>query len=147
MKVQKVFKKAQVQNSALGNANKKRYVAELLPGILFTDYLDGRLSNILYRSRVTDYGRYFDFVFNYIDLGNYWEIDIVRLPDYRGRDTSAGTIHTLPSSRGGRKICLATGHEPRDERAAKKLSMSWADLQAEYIKTGVTPDEQIRRNH
>jgi hypothetical protein len=25
--------------------------------------------------------------------------------------------------------------------------MSWADLQAEYIKTGVTPDDQIRRNH
>ena len=108
---------------------------------------DGYVNNIIYRSRVTDSGRYFDFKFNYVNLGSYWEIDIVDLPNYRGRSTSAYIIHTLPSDRGGKKICVATGHEPRTEKDAKKLSMSWADLQAEYIKTGVTPDEQIRRNH
>lgn len=108
---------------------------------------DGCVRNIHYRSKVTDYGRYFDFVFNYINLGNHWEIDIVQFPDYRGRNTSPYIIHTQPSSRGGRKICLAVGHEPRSERDAKKLSMSWADLQAEYIKTGKTPDQQISENH
>lgn len=120
---------------------------DLQPGLLCVDYLNGSLRNILYRSKVTDYGRYFDFVFNYINVGGHWEIDIARFPDYRGRSTSAYIIHTLPSDRGGRKICVATGHEPRTERDAKKLSMSWADLQAEYIKTGRTPDQQIQANH
>ena len=130
-----------------GYSNRAGGAAELQPGVLCVNYLEGRNRNILYRSRVVDYGRYFDFIFNYINLGGYWEIDIVRLPNYRGRSTSAHIIHTLPSSRGGRKICVASGHEPRSEREAKKLSMSWADLQAEYIKTGKTPDDQIRDNH
>lgn len=147
MKKSSVFKNKHSQNKYSGEANKKSAIVELLPGILCVDYLVGSLHNILYRSRVTDYGRYFDFVFNYINLGGYWEIDIVSLPDYRGRSTSASIIHTLPSDRGGKKICVATGHEPRSERDAKKLSMSWADLQAEYIKTGKTPDQQIRENH
>lgn len=130
------------------DAGKRNDVAvELQPGILCVDYLYGRYKNILYRSKVTDHGRYFDFVFNYINLGRYWEIDIAVLPDYRGKNTSAYIIHTLPSDRGGKKICVATGHEPRTEIDAKKLSMSWADLQAEYIKSGLTPDEQIRRNN
>lgn len=147
MKQFNVLKCEQPQNSFSRGVDKKKGPVELQPGILCVDYLYGSLKNILYRSKVTDYGRYFDFVFNYINVGSYWEIDIVRFPDYRGRSTSAYVIHTLPSDRGGRKICVATGHEPRSERDAKKLSMSWADLQAEYIKTGKTPDDQIRDNH
>lgn len=135
------------QNLLIGNADMKKGAVELHPGVLCVDYLDGSLRNIHYRSNVTDYGRYFDFVFNYINLGNYWEIDIVRFPDYRGRNTSASIIHTLPSARGGRKICISAGHEPRTERDAKMLSMAWADLQAEYIRTGRTPDQQIRDNY
>lgn len=119
---------------------------ELQPGILCVDYLIGNRF-CKYYSRVTDRGQCFEFKFRYIDLGGYWEIDIVELPNYRGRSTSAYIIHTLPSDRGGKKICVATGHEPRTERDAKKLSMSWADLQAEYIKTGRTPDQQIQANH
>ena len=147
MKKSNVFKQKQSQDTVFGNADLKGCAVELQPGILCVDYLNGSLRNILYRSKVTDYGRYFDFVFNYINVGRYWEIDIVRLPNYRGKDTSASIIHTYPSARGGKKICVATGHEPRSERDAKKLSMSWADLQAEYIKTGKTPDTQIRENH
>lgn len=114
---------------------------EIRPGTLHLDYYQ-------YRSRVIDYnGSYFDFFLRYINCGRYWEIDILQLPNYRGRSTSAGIIHTLPSARGGRKICVAEGHEPRSEYDAKKLSMAWCDLQAEYIKTGVTPDQQIARNH
>ena len=139
--------KKQLQGMNSDAAKRNGGAVELQSGILCVDYLNGSLKNILYRSKVTDYGRYFDFVFNYVNVGRYWEIDIARLPDYRGRSTSAYIVHTLPSDRGGKKICVATGHEPRTERDAKKLSMSWADLQAEYIKTGVTPDEQIRRNH
>lgn len=147
MKNFKQLNSEQFQNKVSGIADKKKGVVELQDGVLCTDYLDGTLRNILYRSRVIDHGRYFDFMFNYINLGQYWEIDIVRLPDYRGRSTSASIIHTLPSDRGGRKICVASGHEPRSERDAKKLSMSWADLQAEYIRSGKTPDTQIRENH
>lgn len=143
----KRIKTGQSQNKVSRIADKKRGAVELQDGVLCTDYLDGTNRNILYRSRVTDYGRHFDFMFNYVNRGRYWEIDIVRLPDYRGRNTSASIIHTLPSDRGGRKICVASGHEPRSERDAKKLSMSWADLQAEYIRSGKTPDTQIRENH
>ena len=139
--------KKQLQGMNSDAAKRNGGAVELQSGILCVDYLNGSLKNILYRSKVTDYGRYFDFVFNYINVGGYWEIDIARFPDYRGRSTSAYIIHTLPSDRGGRKICVATGHEPRTERDAKKLSMSWADLQAEYIKTGRTPDQQIQANH
>ena len=120
---------------------------EIRPGVLCRQWY-------LYRSKVIDSdGSYFDFRLAYVSVYNpergvnYWEIDIISLPSYRGRNTSAATIHTLPSDRGGRKICVAEGHEPRSEWAAKKLSMAWCDLQAEYIKTGVTPDQQIARNH
>lgn len=147
MKTIESNERAHLQGTNPDAAKRNGGAVDLQPGILCVDYLYGNLRNILYRSKVTDHGRYFDFVFNYINLGRYWEIDIARLPDYRGKNTSAYIIHTLPSDRGGRKICVATGHEPRSERDAKKLSMSWADLQAEYIKTGVTPDDQIRRNH
>ena len=147
MKTIKSNEKLQLKSMNSDVVKRNGRTVELQPGILCVDYLNGSLRNILYRSKVTDYGRYFDFVFNYINLGGYWEIDIARFPDYRGRNTSASIIHTLPSDRGGRKICVATGHEPRTERDAKKLSMSWADLQAEYIKTGRTPDQQIQANH
>ena len=105
------------------------------------DYLNGNLRNIFYRSKVKDSGRYFDFVFNFINLGEGWEIDIVRLPDYRGKNTSAEIIHTLPSERGGRKIRVR--NRMYTEQEVKQYAMCWADLQAEYIKTGKTPDEQI----
>ena len=120
---------------------------KLQPGTLHFDYLIGKTRNIHYFSKDTDNGRLFEFVFNYIHLDNYWEIDIVSLPDYRGRSTSAFIIHTLSSSRGGRKICVVAGHEPKTEKDAKKLSMSWADLQSVYIMTGKTPDQQISDNH
>ena len=147
MKTIKSNERVQLQGIDFDAAKRNGGAVELQPGILCVDFLYGNLRNILYRSKVTDNGRYFDFVFNYINLGGYWEIDIARLPDYRGRNTSAYIIHTLPSDRGGKKICVATGHEPRTEKDAKKLSMNWADLQAEYIKTGRTPDQQIQANH
>jgi len=105
-------------------------------------YLKGSLKNIHYRSKVTDSDHHFDFVFNFINLGTHcWEIDIVRFPDYRGKNTSAEIIHTLPSERGGWKIRVEDGMYTEEE--AKRYAMCWADLQAEYIKTGITPDEQI----
>ena len=105
------------------------------------NFLEGSLRNILYRSKITDNGRYFDFVFNYINLGEGWEIDIVRLPNYRGKNTSAEIIHATPSERGGWKIRVK--NRMQTEQAAKRYAMYWADMQAEYIKTGKTPDEQI----
>ena len=109
-------------------------------------YLKGSLRNIHYRSKVTDCGHHFDFVFNFINLGKHcWEIDIVRLPNYRGRNTSAEIIHTLPSERGGRKIRVEDGIYTEEE--AKRYAMCWADLQAEYIKTGITPNKQIWDGH
>jgi len=132
---------AQGKASELGRNSKR--VVELQPGVLCMEYFFGSTQRIRYSKNVV---MPFNFYFNYINLGEYWEIDIVSLPDYRGRNKSAYIIHTMPSARGGKKICVSAGHEPRTEKQAKDLSVNWADLQIEYILTGKTPDEQIEEN-
>ena len=97
-----------------------------------------------YRTEAADYdGTYFDFFFSYEDCGGYYEIDILAYPDCRGRSESSGTIHWLNSARGGKKICIASGREPRTISAAQELSKAWAEYVAKYIVTGRTPDQQI----
>lgn len=103
-----------------------------------------------YRSNVIDHdGSYFDFFFTYVynTRRGRWEIDIIQLPSYRGRSKALSIVHMIESDRGGYMICVAEDHKLTSLDAAKKLSMGWGDLQAEYIKTGVTPDQQILRNH
>ena len=131
-------KKKQLQSINSDAFKRNGGAVELQPGMLCVK---------IYKYDCRVRGQYFEFKFKYINLGRYWEIDIVDLPNYQGRNTSAYIIHTMPSDRGGKKICVATGHEPKSEEAAKNLSISWSHLQAVYIKTGETPDEQIRRNH
>jgi hypothetical protein len=84
-----------------------------------------------------------NFIFQYIDLGNYFEIDILEMPPLNGRNNSAHIIHVQPSERSGKMICVNTGKEPKDIEAAKNLSVAWARVLYEYILTGVTIDEQI----
>ena len=126
------------------NPERVGHPVTIIPGVLCSrniDYLDGDLNNIQYD--VTYHGMGLYFIFNFVKVGNIWEIDIVSLPDFQGRATASAINHWLPSDRGGRKICVSPGHEPRTERKAKDLAMAWADLQARYIITGVTPDQQI----
>ena len=117
-------------------------------GMLHVDYHMGILNGLRYCSVNTGPG-YKKYIFgaNIIKVGDYYEIDLTSLPDFEGRDMSAFVIHTLSSDRGGKKICVSTGKEPRDEKSAKDLFMSWCDLNAVYIITGKTPNEQIEENY
>jgi len=110
---------------------------ELQPDTLNSDYALGTTRNVCYDV-------FFRFVFNYVYLEDkhYWEVDIVSLPSYQGRDDSSYLIHTTPSARGGNKLWVMEGTEPRTELEAKKLSTAWAEKQIVYILTGILPQVQ-----
>jgi hypothetical protein len=86
------------------------------------------------------------YKFNYVDIGGKSEIDILDQPSYGRRDTSAHLIHRLPSARGGQKICISSGHEPKTLDGAKTISMQWAELTHTYILTGRNIDNQVSQN-
>ena len=66
------------------------------------------------------------YQFGYIenpDDGTF-EIDIQRQPSYNGRYDGGHVTHRLSSDRGGNKICVTVGKEPRDiEAAVQRLRM------------------------
>jgi len=84
------------------------------------------------------------YKFNYVQTGNHFEIDILNQPSYEGRDSGMHKAHWLSSSRGGKKICISRGQEPKTIAAAKNISMQWAELTHNYIKTGKSIDQQVR---
>lgn len=86
------------------------------------------------------------YKFRYVDIGGKFEIDILSQSLYGSRDSSLHASHRLPSSRGGYKICISVGHEPRTLEKAKKISMEWAELTHTYIQTGRTIDSQVTAN-
>ncbi|GGG19771.1 hypothetical protein GCM10011344_20600 [Dokdonia pacifica] len=86
---------------------------------------------------------YFQFSYHKIGEEKY-EIDIHLLPDFKGRSKDIHTIHVLDSPRQARyKVCLKAGHEPKSFQDAQELSKMYAELINIYIKTNVTPDQQI----
>lgn len=68
-------------------------------------------------------------------------------PSYRNRNSDAMTTHRLSSLRHDcyHIICVNAYHTPQTEEAAKKLSMDWAELTWNYIKTGETIDQQLAK--
>jgi len=139
-----------MQDNGSEVVSKTKRCMDLRPGTLYLYYFFTERFRYISKIKDTSYPqrsmREFYFEYNLVRLGNYWEMDIIRLPYYRERSTSASIIHTMPSARSGRKICIARGHEPRTEEDAKKIARAWSDMQAEYIITGKTPDEQIAEN-
>jgi len=107
---------------------------QLLDGTLYADF-----SPATYRTK--DGSAFYKF--RYADIGGKFEVDIIEQPSYRHRSTDAHITHRLPSARGGQKICISSGHEPTSLDGAKNISMQWAELTHEYIKTGRTLDQQI----
>lgn len=83
------------------------------------------------------------YKFRFVNIGGKFEIDILSQPSYAGRSDGTITSHRLPSARGGKKICLTTGKEPKDITAAKNICMEWAELTQTYIKTGNSIDKQV----
>jgi hypothetical protein len=83
------------------------------------------------------------YKFQYHKVEDYYEIDILEQPSYGSRNSSMSVAHWLNSARGGKKICITSGKEPKSLEAAKNISMEWAELTNTYIKTGKTIDDQI----
>lgn len=90
------------------------------------------------------------YTFRYVEVGNHFEIDILDQPGYGNRDASSHISHRLPSDRGGLKICISRGYEPKTLEKAKQISMEWAELTHNYILSGLSIDHQVeaitRRN-
>ncbi len=107
---------------------------EIKPGVLRIEYTPAT-----YRTKC---GRGV-YKFRYVDLGNYFEIDILSQPSYNGRSFGGHITHRLSSSRGGYKICIASPHVPKTIDVAKKMSTEWSDLTQTYINTGKTIDKQL----
>jgi len=80
------------------------------------------------------------FKFEYFQIGDYIEIDIVSMPDFGHRDHSQ--IHRIPSER-GHQICLAEA--PKSISACNTIVKDWSELVWRYILTGITIDNQIRK--
>lgn len=83
------------------------------------------------------------FMFKYIEVNGFIEIHIIEQPEYDNVDDDLSITHRLPSDREEYKICFSSGKEPKEIELAKGFSMAWAEYTWNYIKTGVTIDDQI----
>lgn len=110
------------------------YLEQLVAGTLCAGY-----SPATYRTK-NGKGLY---TFRFVNIGGKFEIDILSQPSYAGKASSSLTTHRLSSSRGGHKICISSGKEPKDIETTKKISVEWAELTQTYIETGKTLDTQI----
>lgn len=64
------------------------------------------------------------------------------MPSYGSRSTSLTTTHRLPD---GNRYYVCWSKKIYNEDGLKTVVASWSDKTQEYIKTGVTIDEQVRR--
>lgn len=106
-------------------------------------------SSQVYQYKTKDGRAVFVFSYEYQPEG-YYVIAIHHLPSYQGRDERASVAHWLDEcdeSPLDKKICFHEGKEPTTLEKAKNISVQWAELTWNYIRTGVTIDEQIIRNN
>lgn len=96
-----------------------------------------------------DGSQFYQFDYHYQQMPGYWEVYIIKQPSYEGRNSSLEMTHRLPSSqrKAKYKICITKGLEPKDLESAQQLSMDWAELTHNYIKTGKSIDAQVSDNH
>lgn len=85
-----------------------------------------------YRSENGDH--YYEFEFHEVD--DHYEVDIISTPGYEGRDTDGHSRHVLPSDRGGERICFADDSAVRSLSEARKYAAAWAENTSDYIKYG-----------
>ena len=92
------------------------------------------ITNDVYR---TESGRY-EFEFNFVEQGQFVEIDIVKQPTYGSRSDDLHSTHRLPSDRGGQKICFGEPAAVNTLNKAYKYAASWAESTEDYIVNGTT---------
>lgn len=76
------------------------------------------------------------FKFRFYQIGDYYEIDILAMPSYGGRDGNPHITHRLISSRGGYKICFGEPRIVTSLSLAKQWASMWAEHTMNYIRFG-----------
>lgn len=84
--------------------------------------------------RTKDGEDYFEFVF--VWTGEYYDIDIFRMPSYGRRSKNLHDTHRLPSDRGGHKICFGDPYLIDSLGTARKWAATWAECTMNYIRYG-----------
>lgn len=97
------------------------------------------MSFVYYRTKdgLADYGFSFER-----QSDSSWRVYVDSMPSYGRRDTSLSVTHRLTD---GGRYYVCWSQKLRSEADARKVAAKWADLTQEYIKTGRTIDEQMRR--
>lgn len=77
------------------------------------------------------------FIFDFVNRGSYWDIDIISQPSYNGRN---GDSHRINSSTPGitYKVCLSNKYEANSKYKAKEFAQDWAERTWKFIKQGKT---------
>ena len=81
------------------------------------------------------HGRAF-FVFRFVAVGSYFEVDTVSTPPYGERNEGAHETHRLSSDRGGKRICFGDPSAINTLQIAYEFAAAWAENTWKYINTG-----------
>ena len=77
------------------------------------------------------------FIFHFVQVSTYFEVDIVKMPCYGTRNEGAHETHRLGSRNGGKKICFGDESAINTLEIAREFAASWAENTWQYILTGV----------
>jgi hypothetical protein len=111
------------------------FSAESEPELKESIPLGGWKANYLDTYRTTDSAAFFKFRF--VNVGSYYEIDILEMPSYAGRSSDQHTTHRLNSTRGGQRICFGDPNVASTLNKAQKWAGIWSEATWKYIRTGV----------
>ena len=76
------------------------------------------------------------FVFRFVAVSSYFEVDIVSMPSYGRRNEGAHETHRLSSDRGGKRICFGDASAISTLQIAYDFAQAWAENTWKYINTG-----------
>ncbi len=77
------------------------------------------------------------FKFKFVDMGGYYEIDILKQPGYNGNAEDGHHTHRLVSARGGHRICFEPDSSVNSIKKAQAIAQTWAEHTQRYRKYGI----------
>lgn len=109
-------------------------------------------SSHLYRTKDGQHLFKFKFSPQTCNLGNYFEIVIIKQPSYSTRANGYGITHRLPSKSMTDKAMVCISSDKLIEATgtldkARSIAIGWAEMTSKYILTGETIDQQVKRIH
>lgn len=106
--------------------------SSFLADLLGTNTSQKSVVHDVYRTK--DGRHYFEFVFYW--TGEYYDIDIFKMPSYGNRSKDLHDTHRLPSDRGGYKICFGDPHLIDSLDEGRRWAGIWAECTMNYILYG-----------